>query len=378
MVFVPSEEQRQAADVAVRFFGDRAPTSLLRRLRDENAPLHFDPAVWAEMGSLGLQAVALGEGDGGIGLGFVAMGRILLEGGKTLAPSPLFATSVLGASVIECAGTSEQRERYLPLVAEGALTLCFAHEESAHHDPELVATRATQNDTFRLSGSKRYVLDGDIADKIIVVARTSGEERDQDGLSFFMLDREMPGVSITSLSTVDSRSIAHIDFTDVVLDEASLIGTQDAALPAFERVLDRARACMAAEMLGIALELFDRTIAYLGQREQFGVKIGSFQALKHRAAQMFTELELSKSVVFAALHAIDEAAADAASLCTLAKARLNDTLNRVSNEAIQMHGGMGVTDELDLGLFLKRARVAAQCFGASPWLRQRYAMLNGY
>ena len=214
-----------------------------------------------------------------------------------------------------------------------------------------------------------------MADKIVVVARTSGNAGERDGLTLVLVDREAAGVSVTRTIMANSRNAANIEFGGA---EGVLLGEEGKGADILDRVLDTGRVLMAAEMLGGVQECFERTVEYLKTREQFGVPIGSFQALKHRAAQMFCEVELSKSVVLEALSALDEDSDQVAELASLAKARLNDTYNLVSSEGVQMHGGIGMTDEYEIGFFMKRSRVCEHTLGGSAFHRDRYGVLQGY
>ena len=231
-----------------------------------------------------------------------------------------------------------------------------------------------------LSGKKTFVLDGHIADKLIVVARTSGEQRARAGLTLFMVDRDAPGVSVTRTIMADSRNAANVSLDNVAVSADAVIGAVDGGADILDPALDIARIGLAAEMLGGTLECFERTVAYLKERKQFGVAIGSFQALKHRAANMFCEIELSKSCVLEALTALDEGrdATEVAKLASLAKAKVGETYGLVSREGIQMHGGIGMTDEFEIGFFIKRAAVAEQTFGDVNYHRNRYGELEGY
>ncbi len=222
------------------------------------------------------------------------------------------------------------------------------------------------------------VLDGHVADELLVLARTAGAPGEAHGLSLFRLPAGCAGLARRRLTMVDSRNAASLQLNGVVVGADALLGPLHEALPALDKVLDGARAALAAEMLGSAQEAFDRTLNYLKMRQQFGVAIGSFQALKHRAALMFCELELTRSAVRAALDALDHQHPDAALLACLAKAKANDTAELVSAEAVQMHGGIGMTDAEEIGLFLKRARVAQYTLGDSGFQRARYARLKGY
>jgi alkylation response protein AidB-like acyl-CoA dehydrogenase len=379
MALVLNEEQRLLKDSAREFLQANAPVEALRKLRDNKDETGYANNIWQQMVELGWTGIAIPESYGGLDFGFSGLATIFEESGRTLTASPLFSTVVLGASIIELAGNEEQKTELLGSVAEGSLTLSLALDEGSRHAPEATALEATRNgDNFVLNGSKTFVLDGHTADKLIVVARTAGAAGDTNGISLFIVDRDTAGVSITRTIMMDSRNAARIDFNDVTLSKDKLLGNVDEGFEALDATLDRGRAMLAAEMLGGCLEMFQRTCEYLKEREQFGVKIGTFQALKHRASIMFTEIELAKSVVLAVVEAIDNKADNIAELASLAKARLCDTYQLVTNEATQMHGGIGVTDELDVGLFLKRARTTMQLLGDAGFQRNRYAVIRGY
>lgn len=379
MSLVFNEEQRLLKDTAKEFLTTTAPVEALRKLRDEKDPTGYSQALWEQMVELGWASIILPEEYDGLDFGFMGLGAIIEESGRTLTASPLFSTVVVCASILILGGNDEQKQANLPAIAAGQLTIALALEESHHHNPAAVDLAATKTaEGFTLNGNKTFVLDGHSSDKLIVVARTAGLAGSTDGLSLFLVDANAAGVNRSRTIMADSRNAANIIFDNVCVDNSALIGELDQGFSILDPVLDRGRIAMAAEMLGGALECFERTVDYLKEREQFGVKIGTFQALKHRAAIMYTELELSKSVVLDALSAIDEQRADVSQLASLAKARLNDVYQLVTNEAVQMHGGIGVTDELELGFFLKRARVAIQIFGNSGFNRDRYASLCGY
>jgi len=379
MALALNEEQRMLKDSAKQFFAEKAPVETLRKLRDSKDATGYTPALWQEMVELGWTAITIPENYGGLQFGYLGLGQIFEEAGHTLAASPLFATAVLGASAIELGGSESQKNSWLPRIAAGEVTLALALEEQNRHAPTHIATRAEKTSGgFRLNGSKVFVLDGHSADYLIVVARTGSDIADANGISLFLVDANTKGVTRTRTIMMDSRNAARIDLNNVDVAADALIGELDNGFATLDQVLDRGRVVLAAEMLGGCLEMFNRTVAYLKEREQFGVKIGSFQALKHRASIMFTEIELCKSVVLEALTAADEKPQQLAKLASLAKTKLNDTYQLVTNEATQMHGGIGVTDELDVGLFLKRCRVAMQILGDSAFHRDRYATLHGY
>jgi alkylation response protein AidB-like acyl-CoA dehydrogenase len=379
MALVLNEEQRLLRDTARDFLADKAPVSALRRLRDERDPLGYDAELWRQMAELGWAGIILPETCGGLDFGFTGIGLVMEECGRTLAASPLWASAVVGGSALLLGGRDEQKETLLPKLAAGQLTLTLALEESHHHRPAHIATRATpQGGGFVLNGSKTFVIDGHSADRLLVVARSSGEQDSTAGISLFLVDPQAAGVSRTRTIMADSRNAANIVLEAVQVSADCLVGELDGGWEILEPVLDRGRVALAAEMLGGALEVFERTVAYLKEREQFGVPIGSFQALQHRAAHMQAEIELCRSVVLQALSAVDETPDQLPILASLAKAKLNELVKLVTNEGVQMHGGIGVTDELDIGLFLKRARVAVQVFGDTGFHQDRYATLCDY
>jgi alkylation response protein AidB-like acyl-CoA dehydrogenase len=379
MAFTLTPEQESIREMAQRFAAERAPVAHLRRLRDEGDPIGFSRPLWKEMADLGFAGLTLPAEHGGAGLGHAELGIVLEALGRTLAPSPIVATLLLGGAAIALGGTAEQKAAHLPKVAAGDLLLALAHEEGTRHAPHHVRTRSERTASgWRLDGEKVFVLDGHAADLLVVVSRTSGAERDRDGLTLFLVPAASPGVHATRTPLVDSRGAARVRFDGVAVPEDAVLGERDRGAELLDAVLDRAAGVLAAEMLGSITEAFDRTVAYLKERRQFGVPIGSFQALKHRAAHLFCEIELTRSIVMEALRAADEGRADLPLLASAAKARATDTFLLVTAEAVQMHGGVGVTDELDIGLFLKRARVAEMTLGGAAYHRDRFARLSGY
>lgn len=379
MPMVLNEEQRHLRDTAREFLQEKAPVAALRELRDNDDSLGYSQALWAEMAAMGWSGIIIPEEFGGLEFGFAGLGVVLQETGRTLTASPLFATCVLGASAILLAGDQHQKEAVLPGIAAGDICLALALEESHRHEPLGVRLRAERNgNDYRLNGAKQFVLDGHSADRLVVVARSSGEPGSAEGISLFLVDAHTPGISRRRTPMMDSRNAARIEFHDVDVPATALLGSEGEAWPVLEQVLDRGRAAIAAEMLGSAHECFERTVGYLKQRQQFGALIGTFQALQHRAAQMFIDLELLQSVVRDACDKVDSASPLLAMVASLAKARANDAYELVSNEAVQMHGGIGITDQLDIGLFLKRARVTMQILGDTRFHRSRYATLRGF
>ena len=379
MALVLDEDQALIKDTAREFCASQAPVAELRKLRDEAEALGYSRETWQKMAELGWAGIVIPEQYGGTAFGWMALGAVLEEQGRHLTASPLFATVVLGASALLLGGSASQREALLPKLASGELTLALAIEEGPHHAPFGSALEVkAERDGWVLSGKKCFVIDGHSADQLLVVARSSGKPGDREGLSLFLVDGDAQGVKRTRSSMVDSRNAAIIAFEGVSVDADVLIGALDRGAEILEPLLERARITMAAEMMGTMDEAFARTMDYLRERKQFGVVIGSFQGLKHRAADMFTEIELARSTLLDALSALDENRDDVPMLAALAKAKVGEALHRVSLEALQMHGGVGMTDEFDVGLFLKRARVQEQAFGGQAFLRDRYATLAGF
>jgi alkylation response protein AidB-like acyl-CoA dehydrogenase len=381
MPMILNEEQTMLKDSAREFCGSNAPIAQLRKLRDTDNPDAFDRATWKAMVDLGWAGIPWPEEFGGLAFGYKGLGVVTEETGRTLTASPLFASVWVAGTAVNVGGNATQKAELLPAIASGSLLMTLALEESHRHEPYGVATTAVASGgDYVINGSKTFVLDGNSADKLIVVARTSGQRGERAGLSLFIVDRAAPGVTVRRTRMTDSRNVANIDFNDVKVEASAMIGQKDKGADVLDPTLDIARIGLTAEMLGSLQECFERTVQYLKEREQFGVKIGTFQALKHRAADMFCEVELSKSCVLEALTALDEGRdpTEIAKLASLAKAKVGDTYHRVSREGIQMHGGIGMTDEFDIGFFIKRAAVSEQTFGDANFHRNRYGDLEGY
>ncbi|MBV7327519.1 acyl-CoA dehydrogenase [Chloroflexi bacterium TSY] len=373
------EELQLLRDSARSFIQKESPVSALRKLRDNRDETGFSRQLWQEMAELGWVGMTIPEQYDGMGYGYIGWGPILEEMGRGLVASPYFSTAVLGATAVQLSGRDEQKESILPEVASGERLLAFALEEGDHHAPESTALEATRTDSgYVLSGRKRFVQDGHVADHLIVTARTSGQPGDRRGLSLFLVDAAAADIEIDRTIMVDTRNAADIAFNEVEVSSASLLGTADEGAEILEKVLNIGRIALATEMLGVAQEAFDRTINYLKTRQQFGVYIGSFQGLQHRASQMFCELETSKSVVQKALQAIDDDTPHLAQMASLAKYTLGETTQLVTREAIQMFGGIGMTDEEEIGFFIKRAIVAEKTLGDHAYHLNRYASLQGY
>ena len=381
MSLVLNEDQVMLQESARDFCREKAPVSVLRQLRDNQDARGFSDELWQAMVGLGWSGMAIPEAYGGFEFGYSGLGIVLEETGRTLVPTPLVSTVLLSVTAINLAGTESQKAELLPKVAAGETVLAFALEEGALHKPSHIALTAEKSgDGYVLNGSKQFVLDAHVADQFVVVARTSGKPDDAEGISLFVVDASTPGITVQRLNMVDSRNAGNVRFDKVKVAASALLGDADKGREVLERTLDIGRIGLAAEMLGGVQEVFERTVEYLQQRTQFGVQIGAFQALQHRAAIMYSEIELCKSLVRKALTELErgDAAEDIPALASMCKAKLNEVYELVSNEGVQMHGGIGMTDEFDIGFFLKRARVAQQTLGDASFHRDRYASLRGF
>ena len=366
-----TEEQELLQHTVREFVQEKVPVKAFRSLRDGNETDGFDRKLWAEMCELGWASVPFSKDVGGAGLGYAELGSVLEELGRTLAATPLFATVVLGGSAVELAGNDAQRKEILTEVCAGNRLLALAFQETPRFDPSVIETRADiDGGGYRLTGGKIFVLDGHVADTIVVSARIPNGE-----VGLFLVDSRATGLEVARTIMVDSRNAANLTF-DATPAEA--LGDPSGGATVLERVLDRGAIALSAEMLGGIQESFDRTLQYLKDREQFGAKIGSFQALKHRAADWFCEVELARSIVLKALRAVDADSADLATLASAAKGRASDVYIHSGEEGVQLHGGIGMTDEEDIGLYLKRARVAELTLGDGGYHRDRFALLQGY
>ena len=379
MALVLNEEQEMLKESAQGFLAEHAPVSELRAQRDAGSDNGYSDTLWSQMANMGWAAILVPEEYGGLAFGHVGMAQIVEQSGRTLTASPLLSTAILGVTAINVAGSEVQKSELLEAIAGGELTMALAVDETIHHDPVQTAMSAVSKDGgYVLNGEKRFVVDGSTADKLIVATRTSGSPGDMKGISLFLVDRTADGVNVQRTQMLDGRNAAIITFTNVEVSIDALLGEQDKGFAALSATLDAGNAHIAAELLGIAQESFDRTLHYMKERKQFGALIGSFQALQHRAAHWWSEIEMCKSVVLKVMQSLDEGDVKSSALASIAKAKLCEVAELSTNEAIQMHGGMGITDELDIGLFLKRARISIQILGDSDYHKNRYAELNGY
>ncbi|HIB82248.1 MAG TPA: acyl-CoA dehydrogenase, partial [Gammaproteobacteria bacterium] len=364
MAMLLTDEQNMLRDAARGFLQASAPIDQLRRLRDEASSDGYDRDTWKSMAEMGWSGVLIPEDHGGVAMGHVAAGVIAEEMGRTLTASPFLSTAVMGAIAVAGYGSASQREQWLSKIADGTTNVAVAVDEDRSHSPGLVTTSAQASDRgFRISGGKSFVADGHVADLILVSARSSGGVRDENGISLFLVPRDCAGLTIERQMMVDSRNSATVQFDGVEVDFDALVGEAGAGYAVLEHVLDAGRACLAAEMLGSAQECLAQTIDYLSTRRQFDRTIGSFQALQHRAAHLFTEIEIGRSAVMRALQALDAASNDRRLIVSVAKSKVGRVAQLAAQEAIQMHGGIGMTDEFNIGFFLKRVRVAEALYG---------------
>ena len=379
MALVINEEQQMLKESAQGFLAEFAPVAELRKQRDAGSEKGYADNLWSQMVDMGWAAILIPEAYGGLEFGHVGMGQIVEQTGRTLTASPLFATAILGVTAINQAGSEEQKAELLAAIAGGELTTALAVDEKIHHAPtEIGMSASAKGQGYVLNGSKRFVVDGSSANRLIVAARTGGDVGDKQGISLFIIDPATAGIEIERTEMVDCRNYANINFNNLEVPQSALLGEEGRGFQALSATLDVGNAFLAAEMLGIAQQTFDVTLQYLKERKQFGVLIGSFQSLQHRAAHWWSEIELCKSVVLKALQALDKADDNSPLLVSIAKAKLCEVAELATNEAIQMHGGIGMTDEYDIGFYIKRARPAAMLFGDYSYHGDRFALLSGY
>ncbi len=380
MQLVLTEDQELLAKTAADFVSQHSPVSRMRQLRDSKDPLGFSRELWREMAGLGWVGIPFSEGVGGAGMGLAELAVVLEALGRNLAPEPFLSTVLLAGQVLALGGSETQQRDWLPVLVEGRAILALAQQEArSRFERHRVATRAVRDGGgWRLHGEKIQVLDAASADALVVVARSAGSDDAAEGLTLFLVEARAPGLSVERQTRIDHRSCGIVRLDGVTVGPEAVIGRPGEGLSVLDPALERATAGLCAEMLGSMSQAFELTLQHLKSRIQFGVPIGSFQALKHRAARCFIEIELARSAVMAAARALDAGEADAPRLVSLAKARCSDAFVLVANEGVQMFGGVGMTDEYDIGFYLKRARVAELTLGDAVWHRERWARLEGY
>jgi len=379
MALVLTSEQTMLRDNARSFLTKNAPVAHLRKLRDSGDSTGFSRDLWKEFAQMGWAGILVPPDYDGLGLGHVEAGVVMEEIGHTLTPSPLLSTSILAATALARAGTDAQKRAYLPRIAAADLVATIAIDEAAKHRPESTALAASRTaNGFSLKGAKTFVLDGHVADLVIVAARTSGTPGDRNGLTLFLIDGKAKGLKRERTSMVDIHNSARLRFENAAVPADAVLGKIDAGWDVLEAALNVGRAAVAAELLGAADETFNRTVAYLRERKQFGKLIGEFQGLQHRAAFLYCELEVARSAVLKALQTLDESFDSAGPVVSMAKAKAGSTATLAVQEGVQMHGGIGMTDEFDIGFFMKRVRVAQELFGDVNFHADRLARLNHY
>lgn len=374
MTMMLNEDQEMLREAAAGFLNENAPVSAFRELRDRNSKEGFSRDLWSEMAQMGWAGILVPEEYGGSAFGMVGAGLIAEEMGKHLTASPYLATSVLAATAFSRFGSEAQKQHHLPKIASGEKLYALAIDEGAKHAPAKTSLKAERSGNgFKLSGEKTFVANGHVADHVIVAARTSGTAGDEFGITLFLVDANAAGLNRSASTMVDSSSSARLQFTDVEVNADAIIGEIDGGYGPLETVLNAGRACLAAELTGCSDQALKTTVAYINERKQFGVPVGSFQALQHRAAHLHTEIEMAKAVTLAALQSIDADDEQAWRTTALAKAKVGQVALLAAQEGVQMHGGMGMTDAFDIGLYLKRVRVAGELFGDASWHANRIA-----
>ncbi|NQX87089.1 MAG: acyl-CoA dehydrogenase family protein [Halioglobus sp.] len=379
MALVLNEEQVLLRDSAAGFLAEKATVAHQRALRDGDNDRGFNDDVWREMAQMGWAGIAIAEQYGGLGYGYTGLGLVLEQAGRNLTASPLQATVLVAATVIAELGSEQQKEQLLSAIASGEQLITLALQEGPHHAPLQCSVEARlEGEHYVLNGRKVLVLDALSAKRFIVIARTAGEPGQEQGLTAFLVEADSRGLSVERRSLVDSRAVGAITLDTVKVPAGNLLGQPGEAALGLNRALDIANIGLAAELLGVSVEAFERTVGYIKERKQFGRVIGSFQGLAHRAAELYAELELARSIVLQALQKIDAGEQDLSLPASAAKAKLCEVAQRATNEAIQMHGGIGMTDEHEIGFFIKRARVAQHTLGDYNYHLDRFARLSGF
>ncbi len=369
-----NEEQTMLRDTAKDFVAEHAPVSHLRALRDANDATGFSRDLWKQFAEMGLNGILIPEAQGGLGLGHVEAGVVLEEIGRNLSPSPFLTTAV---AAVEALKGSAQADRWFPGIVAGETVAALAIDEGAKHRDAVALKAERSGNGFRLTGAKRFVTHGHAADLLIVAARTAGSPDDAEGVTLFAVPRDAAGLTASPERLADSSLAARMAFEGVEVDADAVIGEVDAGRDPLGRLLRAGRTGAAAELLGVGGGAMDMTVGYLKERKQFGVAIGSFQALQHRAAHLYSEMEIARAAVLKAQQLLDTGM-DADDAVSIAKAITGMATTLSVQEGIQMHGGIGMTDEYDIGFYMKRARVLAEMFGDVGFHADRLARAAGY
>jgi len=366
-----TEDQTALRESARDFIsGEGSIAKQLRKYRDMGCKDGFGHALWKQFGEMGFTGILIDEADGGLGLGHVEAGIVLEEIGRNLTPSPFLVTAV---AVVEALKGTALRERWLPGILSGDTVGALAVDEGAKHRPEameMVAERSGNG--FRLTGRKQFVVQGVSADFTIVAANS------HEGLTLFAVEKEAKGLTVEGVRLADSSIGARMDFAGVEVDSDAVIGEPGEGWTILSRVLNAGRAGAASEMVGVASGAMDLTVDYLKQRNQFGKLIGEFQVLQHRAAHLYSELEIARAAALKAQQLLDEGSHEAEAMVSVAKAKAGSVSTLAVQEGVQMHGGIGMTDEYDIGLYMKRDRVLNEIFGDANYHADKLARMNGY
>ncbi len=373
------DDQAMLAETAAQFMSEEgAIGKQLRRWRDKECKDGFGHALWKQMAEMGFTGLLVSEADGGLGMGHVEAGIVLEEIGRNLTPSPFLTSSVMAAGAL-AQGSDDLKGRWLPGLIAGDSVFAVAVDEGPKHRPEQIATRAEKSGNgFRLTGKKDFVVHGASADMIVVSARTSGADDDEDGVTLFAVPKDAAGLGHNAVRLVDSSMASHITLDGVELDGDAVIGEVGGGRSVLNHVLDAGRAGAAAEGVGVARGSMDMTVDYLKQRKQFGKLIGEFQALQHRAAHLYSEIEIARAVTIKSQQLLDAGSERASLMVSVAKAKVGKAAGLAVKEGVQMHGGIGMTDEYDIGLYMKRDRTLAEFMGDVYYHADRVAKLSGY
>jgi len=380
MDLVLDEDQELIAKTALDYVEEHSPISRFRELRDANEELGYSRDLLKEMAELGWTGIPFDEKLGGAGMGLAELVLVSEALGRNLAPEPFIGSVSLAGSALALSGESELASAWLPGIIDGSKVVALAHQEArSRYDALAIETRAeASGDGFRLTGEKIQVLDAVGADALIIPARVSGKSGDRDGITLFLVEAGTAGLSVERQIRVDYRNAGLVKLDGVAVAASSIVGQPGEGGALLEGAIDRATVVLCGEMLGGMSKAFDLTLEYLKTRDQFGVKIGTFQALKHRAAEVYMAIELCRSTVMAAARALDIGDKDAPKLVSLAKAKCSDAYVLATNEGVQIFAGVGMTDEYDIGFYMKRARAAELTFGDAPYHRARWATLGNY
>ncbi|NML05020.1 acyl-CoA dehydrogenase family protein [Sphingomonas sp. G-3-2-10] len=369
-----TDEQQMLRDTAKDFVAEHAPVSHMRALRDANDATGFSRDLWKQFAELGLTGVLVPEADGGLGLGHVEAGVVLEEIGRNLSPSPFLATAV---AAVEALKGSAIREQYFPGIIAGETVAALAIDEGRKHDGAIALKAERSGNGFRLTGAKQFVTHGHVADVILVAARTAGSPDDDEGVTLFAITKDAADLTADPQRLADASLAARLELNGVEVDADAVIGDVDQGRIVLNRLLAAGRTGASAELVGVAGGAADMTYAYLKDRKQFGVPIGSFQALQHRAAHLYSEMEVARAAVLKAQQLLD-AGQDATQAVSVAKAMTGLATTLAVQEGVQMHGGIGMTDEYDIGFYMKRARVLAEMFGDTNFHADQLAVAAGY